>query len=523
MTSLHGKPRLQNLADSPDLSDSPQFHNHAHQSSATAAAHSHKGQDSVNPDMNDVAVHKFPVEKQLLLQMRLRQMHGRKPADLITTPAKPLAVRSPDAGMVSASHVGPPQLSNGRTHDHASQSEMQLPAATLYDSPPATAETPFRTDGSPTTARNVPSDTPLFEDLHHCEDAAAMQEAEAGTRVVQHAMTDPGIHAQWPMHPEEHLPAQQRQPVPLQHLHHDQREFHPSYAWSTQQLTAIAATAATAAAAAFQQEFGAKQTATAVAADNAKSAEQMQMHRAVLPEPQVRQGMQAATPLVDAETMTDTAVLGAPQQVRSSSLAPALLANTDNHQQLRQSQQSKKQQAMPKQSAALHKLKHRSSASRGLAAQVRPVSQAKEEAAPAALPVSTEHTDQLAADDHQGMHPQMQQVCSCAKSLSVSLVLSARSELIKVLLHTCMESAVKVSVLCNACIKCDMKHRLSSQAGCCFQLHASTAWPCCAACAPNASSGRKHRKDQGWAAQDLGALALATGRCKFSRPASASC
>lgn len=387
--------------------------------------------------MNDVAVHMFPVEKQMLLQMRLRQMHGRQPADLITTPAKQMPVRSLGAGMVSSSHVGPPQLSSLPLHACVSQPEMQLPAAALYDGPPATAEMPYRQHEPPTTAGKVPSDIPPFEDLHHCEGAATMQQAEADMNVVQHAMIDPGIHAQWPMPSEAHMPAQQRRSVPLQHLQHEQQQLHPSYAWSTQQLTAIAATAATAAAAAFQQEINAQQTALAVATDSVKSAEQMQIRIGALQNPEVRQGMQAAAQFVDAQTTTDTANLGSSReskQVAGISLAPAPLA--DMGRDLRQSEQPKKQQAVPKQSVALHKLKHRSSASRGLAGQARFISQAKDQAAPAKSPTgSIERSDKLAPDDHQRMHSRMQQVCSCVYALSMSSVPCA-SVLHMVLCHS---------------------------------------------------------------------------------------
>ena len=421
MTSLHGKTKADSLPDSPDLPGSPCFQSHAQQTQtpATGAKHVQEDQACIEADMSDVAVHKFPVEKQLLLQMRFKQMHGRKPADLITTPAKPLPVRSIGAGMVSPSHVGFAQPSMTHTHDHSSQLEMQLAAPTIYASPPAINTMPHRQQDPPDIARLLPSDMPPFEDLRHCEDAAAMQEAEAGMRMVQHAMTDPGINAQWPVPAEAVMPAQHRRSIPLQHLHEEQ-QVHPSYAWSTQQLTAIAASAATAAAAAFQQEIYAKQTALAAPVDITRSAEQTKMHICSLDKPKLRPGMPAAAAAPaaaaqDAQTMTETAVLRFSQdseQTGCSSQLPVLLASVQQDQQLRQPQQPKKQQAVPKQAAALHKLKHRNSASRGLTGQTVLVTHAK--AAPVKSPTeSADHPEadkRNAARDHHGVQPQMQQV-----------------------------------------------------------------------------------------------------------------
>ena len=419
MTSMHGKPKPTSLPHSPDVANCPRFQHHAQQAQTpdSAAAHAHTDQACVEADINDVAVHKFPVERQLLLQMRFRQMHGRKPADLITTPAKQLPVRSSDAGMVSPSHVGPAQSSGVHLHDHSSQSHMQLPTATVYDSPPAAGLVPYRQHASPDAARQLLSDIPPFEDLRHCEDAAAMQEAEAGMTVVQRAMTDPGIHAQWPVVQEAHVPPQQRLSIPQQQVH-QQQQVHPSCVWSTQQLTAIAASAATAAAAAVQQELSAKQTALALAADTAKPLEQMQIHVGVLKEPEVRQNMQAAAADAthDAQTMTERATLGSSQGgTGSQAPVPPATVQQDRHP-LKQSQQPRVQQAVPKQSAALHKLKHRSSASRGFNGQASLVSKTKDQAAPAELPAeSAEQTkaDGLVAQDHQHLGTQMQQVCLC--------------------------------------------------------------------------------------------------------------
>lgn len=426
MTSLHGKPTPESLPDSPDLADSPQFQNHAQQGQTpdSAAVPGQEVQACVEADMSDVAVHKFPVEKQLLLQMRFRQMHGRKPANLITTPAKHLPLPSSGAGMVSPSHVGPAQPSSRQVHDHPSQSELQLPTATIYGNTPTKDVVPYRQHGSPDTAGEVPPGIPPFEDLRHFEGAAAMQEAEAGMNMVQHAITDPGVHAQWPIVAEAHVPTQQRLPIPQQHLH--EQQLYPSYAWSTQQLTAIAASAATAAAVAFQQEITAKQTALAVAADTAKSVEQMQSHTVALKKPEVRQGMQTAAAAAsvaaqDAQTMVEPTILGLSQesgQIGSSSQAPVSPATVrQNHHLLKHSQQPTKQQAVPKQSVALHKLKHRSSVSRGLTGTpVNPtqaVFEANDQSALAETPAeSAEQTkaDRLVAQDHQGKQPHVQQV-----------------------------------------------------------------------------------------------------------------
>lgn len=426
MTSLHGKPTPERLPASPDLANSPQLQNHAQQGQTpdSAVAPDQEDQACIEADMSDVAVHKFPVERQLLLQMRFRQMHGRKPADLITTPAKHLPFRSSVAGMVSPSHVGPAQPSSKQVHDHSSQSELQLPTATIYGSTPTKDVVPYRQPGSPDAAGKVPPDIPPFEDLRHVQDAAAMQEAEAGMTMVQHAMTDPGVHAQWPIVAEAHVPNQRRLPIPQQHLH--EQQVYPSYAWSTQQLTAIAASAATAAAAAFQQEITAKQTALAVAADTAKAAEQIQGHTSALKKPEVRQGMQAAAAAAsvaaqDAQTMVEPTMLGSLQdssQIGSSSEAPdSPRAVRQDYHLLKHFHQSRKQQAVPRQSAALHKLKHRSSVSRGLTGTMvnhTPcVLAAKDQSALAEPPAeSAEQTkaDRLVAQDHQERPPHAQQV-----------------------------------------------------------------------------------------------------------------
>lgn len=429
MTSLHGKATLESLPDSPDLASSPQFQKHAQQGQTpdSAAAPSQEDQACVEADTGDVAVHKFPVEKQLLLQMRFRQMHGRKPADLITTPAKHLPFRSSGAGIVSPSHVGPAQPSSRQLHDHSSQSELQLPTATIYGSKPTKDVLPYQRHGSPNAAGKVPPDIPPFEDLRHFEGAAAVQAAEAGMTMVQHAMTDPGVLAQWPIVAEAHVPIQQRLPIPQQHLH--EQQVYPSYAWSTQQLTAIAASAATAAAAAFQQEITAKQTALAVAADTAKSAEQMQIHTSALRKPEVRQGMQIAAAAAtasaaaqDAQTVVEPAILGSSQdssQIGSSSQAPVSpTAVRQDHHLLKHSQQPRQQQAVPKQSAALHKLKHRSSVSRGLTGTpVNHPSCVVETKDQSAIAESAEQTqaDKLVAQDHQGVSSHMQQVCPCER------------------------------------------------------------------------------------------------------------
>ena len=416
MATLHGKSKSQSLPRSPDFANSPHFQSHAQQAQTPDSAPPQPHEDQAC----DVTVHKFPVEKQLLLQMRFRQMHGRKPADLITTPAKHLPVRSSDASMVSPSHVGPAQPSRVHTHDFSSQSDMQLPIATMYDSPPGAGVAPYWRHDSPDAAGQVPSDIPPFEDLRYCEDVAAMQEAEAGMTMVQHAMADPGIYAQRHMVQDVHMPAQQRLPIPQQHLH-QQQQMHSSYAWSTQQLTAIAASAATAAAAAFQQEITAKQKALAVATDDAKLAEQMEIHIGALKQPAFRQSMQAAAADAshDAQTVTQSATLRSSQespQGGSSSQAPVPLATVqqDRHP-LKQSQQPRKQQAVPKQSAALHKLKHRSSASRGLTGQASLVSKAGDQAAPTQSPAeSAEQTqaDRLVAQDHQQTDAHCQQLAS---------------------------------------------------------------------------------------------------------------
>ena len=431
MASLGGKAYAESPPHSPETEDTPSFRPHAQRaktpSTADMQVYDHQMSDSA--DVTDVAVHKFPIEKQLLLQMRFRQMYGRKQADLTTTPAKSLPVRAVAAGTVSRSHVGPAQSGGALLSDQSEMQPLTLPTVTLYDSSLSTAATPYHHHAVPTTAGEPPLDVPHFEDLSHGQKTAAMQHTEMS--LVQHPMTDPGVHAQWPCSPEAHLPVEERRPIPSQDCHAQHRQLQPSHAWSTQQLTAIAAAAATAAAAAFQQEANAKEAAHAVAAANAKSAEQVQVNIGSLSGPAVRHALQAsatAVPLLsfashgqnaqDAQTMTDAANLapsGHALEIGCTANAPVPCASAEQPQHLVQGSQAKKTDAVPKQTAALRKLKHRSSASRGITSQAW---SEQDQAASSALPqkpAKLADAHKPTAHDVNKPQSQQQQVCQCYK------------------------------------------------------------------------------------------------------------
>ena len=431
MANLNTKTQTGELPMSIPSTDSPHLPLQAEPSSSgnTAVGQACASQRPDTTGSNDIAVHKFPVDKQLLLQMRFRQMHGRQSAALVTTPAKALPL-SGGGGIISPSHVGPSRPASTHTQQDYVHSEKQLqmvPTATDFDSFAIKDGALISQYTASPLREAMPHNGPHFKDLHHHHhDTAAAQQAEMN--LIQHSMSEPAICLQCPDSPPSQLPIPERRPIPMQSTH-EQHQAHPSYAWSTQQLTAIAAAAATAAAAAFQQEAYAKQTALSVAVDAAKSAEQAQVAMG-LTEPTVIASMPAAavaskTSQVhnaqDAEAMPEAAVVahGIHAVERTSTpKAPAVLSSSykDQPRQLNERKQIEARQAEPKQSAALRKLKHRSSASRGLGSHTKVASAEQGKTGSADVHELT-NADKPAAAECGNSSNSVHQVCACISHL----------------------------------------------------------------------------------------------------------
>ena len=496
MASLCGKAYAESPPHSPEPVDTQRFQLYAQHTTTPAAAAVQvcDYQTSDSADIGDVAVHKFPVDKQLLLQMRFRQMYGRKQADLVTTPAKMHPTQSVAAGIVSASHVGPAQFSSALPPDQSEMQPLALPTATTYGNFLTTAATPYHQQALPVTAAQVPPDVPHFEDLNHSQNTAAMQQSEMS--LVQHSMADPGVHAQWPSSPEAHVPVEQAWPIPSQDLHAQHYQPQPCYAWSTQQLTAIAAAAATAAAAAFQQEASAKEAAHAVAAANPKSAEQVQVNIGALSEPAVRHGLQAATeapPLSfaphgqnaqDAQTMTDAAILapsGHASEIDGTADAFVSCSNTEQGKLPAQMAKAKRQEAVPKQTAALRKLKHRSSASRGIITQAlseqdkavsgtspqQPAQSADAEKPPNKKQLQQQEVCQSFLQKTHLLSPWKVQYKTNALCIECTLVTFRSARCVMTHLYLCLSPAtgmvhhtIKCHICCRQCFQCTCKQAL---------------------------------------------------------------
>ncbi len=327
---------------------------------------------SPEEDASSAAVHKFPVEKQLLLQMRFRQLYSRTPARLVTTPAKSLPVHSIAAGVVSPCHVGPAHVKP----DEAGQTSAEHLRSLQLDIADAALRTPPRMM-SPSKWADKPlplpwSEVPRFEDLRNQQDTASQQAGGIGN-LVQHDIADPGVYSQWPESPPRHVVSHEPHPIPMHQLPqqlHSQQQLLPSYAWSTEQLTAIATAAATAAAAAVQSQ-------PVQPAVTAHTPEQAPVITTAVSEPVVRHGLQAplalqafpSIKLADG-TQTTLADQGAVAQ-QEQAVGQGTTAVRKGQQpkvaqsvQVNKSQHGRGQPGAPKQADALQKLKRRKTVGR---------------------------------------------------------------------------------------------------------------------------------------------------------------
>ena len=333
---------------------------------------------SPEEDASSVAVHKFPVEKRLLLQMRFRQLYSRTPARLVTTPAKSLPVHSTAAGMVSPSHVGP-------AHDkpkEAGQTSVEHLRSLQLDNADAALRTP-RHMMSPSKWLDKPlplpwSEVPRFEDLRNQQDTASQQAGGIGN-VLQHDIADPGVYSQWPESPPRHVVSHEPHPIPMHQLPqqlHGQQQPLPSYAWSTEQLTAIATAAATAAAAAVQSQPGQPPV-------TAHTRQQAPAITTAVSEPVVRHSLQAplalqafpSIKLADGAqtTLADQGAVAKQEQALGQGTAAVNAAQQPKVMQsvqVNKSQHGRGQPGAPKQADALQKLKHRKAVGRSSTAHL---------------------------------------------------------------------------------------------------------------------------------------------------------
>lgn len=354
-------------------------------------------------DASSIAVHKFPVDKQLLLQKRFRQVYARTPASLVTTPAKSLPLCPIAAGTVSPTHVGPAAAVHTSLRVAAAASTGHLRA--LQSEPPALAREVFH---SPNPASRWPDkprpqpqpNVPRFEDLRDQQETGAVVQSEGVGTLVQHDIADPGVYSQWPESPAGQAPPRDPYPIPMQHLphqHHSLQQPLPSYAWSTEQLTAIATAAATAAAAAVQHQ-------SCQAAVTAPAEPQLPLIAGAISEPVVRQSLQASSALHALLPSTTREVADQGMAAQSEQAAEQDMAAVSTVQQAKVSQeaevktqhargqqQAAMRQAAPKQADALQKLKQRKAVGRSSSRtaqllQGKLVSPRRE---PAALPAGT--------------------------------------------------------------------------------------------------------------------------------------
>ncbi|KAL0020040.1 hypothetical protein WJX77_006948 [Trebouxia sp. C0004] len=347
----------------------------------------HTALGSPEEDASSVVVHKFPVEKQLLLQMRFRQLYSRAPARLVTTPAESLPVRSLAAGMVSPSHVGPAVSSYNKPEEAGQTSAEHLRSLLLDNADVAhvgASQRLISLSRWPDKPLSLPCpEVPRFEDLRNQQDTASQQAGGIGN-LVQHDIADPGVYSQWPDSPPRRIMSQEPYPIPIHQLPqqlHGQQQLLPSYAWSTEQLTAIATAAATAAAAAVQTQPG--QPAVTV-----HTPQQAPAITAALSEPVVRQGLQvplalqalpSTKPADGAQTLADQGAVAKQEQVLGQDAAAVSVAQqpkVTQSVQVNKSQHGRGQPGVPKQADALQKLKHRKAVGRsstGHSLQGKPV------------------------------------------------------------------------------------------------------------------------------------------------------
>ena len=319
----------------------------------------HTALGSPEEDASSIAVHKFPVEKQPLLQMRFRQLYSRTPARLVTTPAKSLPVHSIAAGKVSPSHVGPAVSS----HDKSEEAGQSLMSPSRWPDKPLPLPWP---------------EVPCFEDLRNQQDTTSQQAGGIGN-VLQHDIADPGVYSQWPESPPRHVVSHEPHPIPMHQLPqqlHGQQQPLPSYAWSTEQLTAIATAAATAAAAAVQSQPGQPPV-------TAHTRQQAPAITTAVSEPVVRHSLQAplalqafpSIKLADGAqtTLADQGAVAKQEQALGQGTAAVNAAQQPKVMQsvqVNKSQHGRGQPGAPKQADALQKLKHRKAVGRSSTAHL---------------------------------------------------------------------------------------------------------------------------------------------------------
>ena len=434
--------------DSQSDQSAPQQHRSNNSSSSLQQDSTQPASPAALPIMNtssstsSVTVHKYPIDKQLLLQVRLRQ--GRLPASMVCTPAKPIPAVLAVIGQVSPSHVGPAAI--GPTHSsntaHSSPVTYQASvyrALQLHDRDAPNAMTTSQQTGE-AQQEVLAADLPRFQTLPTAslsQDAVAEDTYAAG--LEQHPLADPSIHQHLPTVPGAATQAHSPPPLPIQEhrpgvtdeepqqdsgsdlalAHQASSLLHappqtisvvsqetsataagqpvPAYAWSTDQLTAIATAAATAAAAAFQQQSAQQQNHDPSAPHLVRPAQDPSESRACSPSTQLT--LSSTQPL-RAPAPPNTAGL---QGNRQGQTTPGLanlsssdsLSNATRHLQEQQpdaeepqprrqqqrNQELQQQQAPQhrslgkpaslKQSTALSKLKHRSSTLRASAGQLQ--------------------------------------------------------------------------------------------------------------------------------------------------------
>lgn len=389
------------------------------QSQAATARQSAAAANDADTSLTAVTVHRYPVDKQLLLQVRLRQ--GRMPATVVCTPAEGIAVVPAGFGKVSPSHVGPAAHKDSRINSAANTSPVAYRASVyralqLHDSD---ARNSVALSPSPTASEcHIPPTTlPHFQSLHEAgstQPAAVNGDEPFAVGLEQHLITDPSIHENdvpapdiacvehkpialcvQPQKPEADLGADYTSATSMKvqavvshitsssppnghrqvgyFLHSPTQKVAqpaPAFAWSTEQLTAIATAAATAAAAAFQQQTEHRMQQSNACVTDALTVHHAQQaaHSAALSLPVAsadlaQQGFlqHNQTQPYSADTSVATATAAAQKAVQLNSPRAA--------QPLRQQKQQQQQRAMgqdasSKQAMALHKLKRRTSALR---------------------------------------------------------------------------------------------------------------------------------------------------------------
>lgn len=371
-----------------------------------------------------IVVHKYPIDKQLLLQVRLRQ--GRLPASVISTPAKPIPVVQADASQLTPMQVGH-AAACVRAYNASSTDHMEPAAykASVYralqlhdqDAPdPAVGTQQLDVTYQAIQSMNLPQ----FQSLHPASTQQAPAEDAFAAGLEQHPLADPSIYQHLLSAVNDPLRLQSPPPLPIQEhrLHgmntdteldlrsvsntpHQALQINtataphaiavvqhektatdgvqpvPAYAWSTEQLTAIATAAATAAAAAFQWQSAQQHTRIdehALSVASAPSDIRAQREMTLDDNPSMQLASAGISKNSQQHVAADHAQKGISKcvtEVQEIALHKSVPQQQQQHQQSKHAQQQKSQQAVQgtgfgkqgslKQAAALSKLKHRTS------------------------------------------------------------------------------------------------------------------------------------------------------------------